>query len=185
MSDAGYTLVETLAALTALGLAMSGLAAGVQLLAREQSATGALVSETSDRRRAQAAVDRLLEHLGPFRSHEPQRFEGTAQHFTFDCRQPTPCRIAWIETRRGLELEIRSHGGETRTPLHAQPPARFVYDSGLGLTSSWPPTGPERTRLRSVELVSIGRPDGPLLKSRLWVEQPVACEFDTVLGDCR
>jgi hypothetical protein len=178
-------LVETLAALAALGLAMGGLAMGVQLLAREQSATGAVITETSDRRRAQAAVDRLLGPLGPFRSQEPQRLTGDSQQITFECGDPEPCRIAWIDSKHGLEVELRSHGEVMRTPLHAAAPGRFVYESGLGQAPAWPPPGPERTRLRSIALISSAKPDEALIKARLWIEQPVACAFDTVLRDCR
>ena len=41
MKDDGYTLVEVLAALVMIALAVSGLIAGVEVLSRQQSAAGA------------------------------------------------------------------------------------------------------------------------------------------------
>lgn len=186
MSEAGYTLVETLLALAVLALAVQGVATGLQLMARQQFAVSHVLSDTADRRAAQTALSRELETLGPFRAHEPQKFSGDAGKFSFDCGQATPCEALLVSQPEGLELELR-RGGEPRVlPLRGARAAKFVYHGALGPSLVWPPTTPKRQTLRAVAVT----PDGvgqtaDLLIARVWREQPLVCEFDPVMQDCR
>lgn len=183
MNDAGYTLVETLTAMAVLALAIGGLSAGLQVLARQQSGVGRVVGDSQAMRNAQAGLDRLFEGRGPYRSHQPQQFSGDARGFTFDCGQAQACSAALVEEGGGVSMAIRDGGAAGRLPLRVPGPARFTYQGARGVSETWPPAGP-RQALRVVAVVR--EPDSAtLIKTRLWIEQPLRCDFDVVLQDCR
>jgi prepilin-type N-terminal cleavage/methylation domain-containing protein len=185
MSDAGYTLVETLTALAILALAITGLTAGIQVLALQQLRVAAPAAATQELRAAQAAVDRLLAS-GPFRSQEPQRLSGDGGEFRVACGRPEPCRVGVQARGERVELDVTDAAGDRAVRLGpATTPVRIRYVAADGVFERWPPDGPERRTLRGV---MIGPEDGaarPMIVSRAWREHPFGCQFDTVLRDCR
>lgn len=186
MSDAGYTLVETLGALAILGLAIGGLAAGASALGRGQGVLGSELADARALRAGQAILDQSLSGEGPFRAHEPAAFTGDGSGFRFACGEPQPCEVALETAASGLALHLRRASGERRLPLRIQAPGRFVYRGREGDNDAWPPSKPGRDALRAVILVTGAPPaESVAIAARVWREQPVACEFDALLQDCR
>jgi type II secretory pathway pseudopilin PulG len=64
VSEAGYTLVETLAALMMIGLAIGGLIEASHVLGRMQAGAGRSLAETARLRGAGEAMRRLFEGQG-------------------------------------------------------------------------------------------------------------------------
>ena len=85
MSEAGYTLAESLAAMAVIGMAMAALAQSIPLLERLQSTTTGMLSDGSKSRRAQIFLGDLLARGQPFGTSDADRFNGTPQAFSFDC----------------------------------------------------------------------------------------------------
>lgn len=184
--EAGYTLTETLAALVVLALAISGLAAAAATLGQGQSVVNVQVADVAAVRAGQVALDRLLEGHGPFRSHEPEALSGDAAGFRLACGEPAPCSVQVDQAADGLRLRIRRAAGERMLRLRAPGPGRFVYEGREAGLGAWPPEPGARQALRSVSLVrGQAGAEETLLISRVWREQPVACEFDVLLQDCR
>ena len=187
MSDDGYTLVETLAALLVLGLAIAGLASGVQVLAGWQRRAADSSAGYQALRLAQVTTERLLNRSAPYRAHLAEDFSGDAGRLRFRCG-PAECAVAIQETASGLALRIADGSGEPReVRLRQEGPARFVYHGRSGTADQWPPSDAVgRQELRSVSLVRTGDASAvPLIEARIWAEQPVECQFDPVLQDCR
>ncbi|TAJ28466.1 prepilin-type N-terminal cleavage/methylation domain-containing protein [Bosea sp. (in: a-proteobacteria)] len=185
MSDAGYTLTETLTALAIVGMAVGGLSAGVAMVGKTQAAVTSTVADVQAVQSAQIGIQRLFEGQGPFRSHEPQRLSGDGRGMHFICGRETVCKIEIDEAAALLKLRVDA-GGRVRSLALRQPgPARFVYQGSLGPSSAWPPVGVERQVLRSVSLVRGEHDPTPLIEVQVWREQPQTCAFDVVLQDCR
>lgn len=186
MSDAGYTLVETLTALAILALAIHGVTTGLQLMARQQRVVTEIVGDTAARRAAEAALSRELEARGPFHAHKPEQLSGDPTRFQFDCGLAALCEAVLVSAADGLKLQL-SHAGELRTlPLPGAVAAQFVYHGAQGASATWPPTAAGRQVLRAVSVSPVGGSSSTsLLTSRVWREQPLACEFDPVMQDCR
>lgn len=186
MSDAGYTLVETLTALAILALAIHGVTTGLQLMARQQRVVTEVVRDTTARRAAEAALSRELESGGPFHAHKPEQLSGDPALLQFDCGQAALCEAALVVAPDGLQLQL-NHAGELRSlPLPGAVAAQFVYHGSQGANATWPPAAAGRQVLRAVSVSPVGGDSSTsLLTSRIWREQPLACEFDPVMQDCR
>lgn len=183
MEDAGYTLVEVLVALMVLALAVGGLTAGIHVLSQRQQRIAAVAVETQGLRRAQAALDRFFEGQGPFGAHQPERFAGDVDSFTFECGATALCAAELSAAGEGARLRLAGASGATTYALRSPAPARFVYEGARDVGQVWPPAGQGRQTLRGIAVV--GATGAVLLKTRLWLEQPVACDFDSILQDCR
>lgn len=187
MSEAGYTLTETLAALTVIGLAMGGMSLGLQVIGRLQLAASQGVARDHEIRASQNRVDDLLVAGAPFRSHESDRFVGTGMGFRFPCGGPDPCEVG-LRTQGATEkLRIQSPSGDPLEVALGRPgEARFIYQGSAGPSETWPPQAPERQVLKAISLIHTSSAgERIVLSSRLWLEQPGACAYDAVLRDCR
>ena len=187
MSEAGYTLVETLAALLVIALTVSGLSAALEVMTQGQSRVARVTTEATALRRAQVTLDRLLEGHGPFRSNDAAGFTGADHLFQFDCAQAAPCAVQLVEASDG-NLALRMQRGSTTTmlPLRSPGPAHLQYEGALGVLKSWPPPAEPRQALRAISVVRDGADaHGVLLESHLWTQEALNCEFDVVLQDCR
>jgi len=184
VSEAGYTLVETLASLVMIGLAMGGLTLGVQVLSRAQWSVSADQARAQAARDAQVTLEQVLSAQGAVRSVDPERLTGDGAGFQFACDQAAPCRVSLVDDPAGVGVTLETPGAASRRFALRQPgPAKLSYQGSLGASAVWPPTGPQRQVLRAISLVSEnGR---ALLGVRLWAEQPADCAFDVVLQDCR
>ena len=183
MDDGGYTLVETLVVLAILGLSMSGLYAGVQVLAGQQRAIQTRVVAAERQRQVETSLERLFEGRGPFRSHEPQALSGDVEGFRFDCGALEPCAVRLQTAGAGLSLVVREGEAERTLPLAGRAPAALSYDSDNATDSTWPPGRAARERLRRIRVVDADARS--VVVARLWREQAAACAFDPILQDCR
>jgi len=187
MSEAGYTLTETLAALAVLGLAMGGLSLGLEVIGRLQLQASQGVAKDHVLRASQSLVDGLLLAGAPYRSHEPDRFTGTGEGFRFACGAPDPCEVSLRRDGTNEQLRIQSPSGDPmEIAVGPAGEARFIYQGSAGASETWPPQAPERQALKAVSLIRTSSAgEAILLSARLWLEQPAPCAYDAVLQDCR
>lgn len=185
MNDAGYTATESLAALAILGLALGGLASGIHVVSRAQSATSNVLTSAVSERAAADELTRLMRGRGPFRSDHAGGFAGASDAFSFPCgARRCGARVA------GDALVVAGPDGMERVVRRLGPaPLAFAYVGGQGTVADWPPPPPPPPAqqwqvLQSVLLSSAesGRSIGAI---RVWVEQAADCEFDPVIQDCR
>lgn len=185
MSEAGYTLAETLAALVMIGLAVGGLAEGAQVLGRLQAASAKASRSNGEVRRIGQAMDSVLKATGPFAS-DAGDFEGKADRFSFDCGRARCGAV--ISTTAGVSrIAFNAPGGAAGTiDLGKSGGWRFAYADRQGVGETWPPSGYGRRALKSVLLLqATAGGERAVSASRLWREQPAACSFDDIVGDCR
>jgi len=187
MSEAGYTLTETLAAMAVIGLAMGGLSLGMQVLGGQQGAVGATVLKAQEVRAAQAWLEGRLADHGPYRAHEAGRLAGTADTVAFDCGAAADCVLSFEYHERGRRLKVfRGQGEPVSYRLPTRGPTRFVYRGAGEIELAWPPVGGTRQALRSISLLQ-GEPgrEAAVFEARVWTEQPLDCAYDPVIEDCR
>lgn len=183
MSDDGYTLVETLAALAMIGLALGGLAVSVGVLGKGQRDTNEMVADLQASRQAESLLSDALQRGAPFRSADAGSLVGDANSMVFACGEAEPCRAGLRTGAKGLSLHLETAERTRDLPLRQAGPAHFQYGGVESIGELWPPVGFGRQALQGV---SLNRADGaPILSVRLWVEQPEQCVFDTVIQDCR
>ena len=187
MSQDGYTLAETLAALLIIGLAIGGLTEGMRVIGLMQTAAARTAHETQGLRQAQQALGGLLDAQGPFRSDERDRFVGDVASFDFDCGTNVRCGARLVR-KDGAErlLVTRRDGDKASAPLLRVSDARFSYGDGETAAPDWPPEPGRRHVLKSVTI--LGRSTSgevPVATARLWVEQAPGCQFDPIAQDCR
>jgi len=187
VSEAGYTLTETLAAMAVIGLAVGGFSLGMQALGAQQAAVGATVMKAQEVRAAQAWLERRLAEHAPYRSHEPGRLSGGADGFRFDCAAAAPCAVEVAADARGRRLQVFKGEGETVSfRLPGEEATRFVYRGAGELATSWPPAAGPRQALRSISLLQgEGARERAVFETRIRAEQPLDCQFDAVMQDCR
>lgn len=187
MSEAGYTLAETLTALAMVGLAMGGVAAGMQMIGRLQLSTSNVVAANQGVRATQARLEDLFRSGEPYRSHEGERFVGGPQLAQFDCGAAARCEARLERDGEAVKLRVTDANARAHeTSLATDGDARFVYQGSLSTSEVWPPLEPGRQALRAV--LVIARPEAgetALLETRLWAEQPRRCDYDPILRDCR
>jgi type II secretory pathway pseudopilin PulG len=184
VKDAGYTLADTLGALAVVSLMVSGAVAGVGVYGRQQQDARRQMAETAAARAAQAALQRLLETQGPYRSDQPERFSGSETRLQFDCGEDQPC-AAQLQGSGAPALQVTDRGRTRSFPLSASGPVRFAYVSEAGRGPAWPPASGPPQHLRAVDVVAAGAPVPVLVTAQVWREEPPACQFDPVLQDCR
>jgi prepilin-type N-terminal cleavage/methylation domain-containing protein len=187
VSDAGYTLAETLAALAILGMASAGLMASVQVFGRAQAQTENMVRNQQVLRKASSDLQNRLEFQGPFRSSQANRFSGTSDGFVYECGAAAPCEahIKPSGTRFALTLGDGT-GAVRRHEIRGGGMPHFRYFGDQGESDRWPPDSPRTETLRGVVLTLDGAsPAMPPIVARLWIEQPARCVFDAITQDCR
>ena len=184
LNEAGYTLVETMAAIALLALAMGSMAAGMQAFGQGQSRNGRLADEMADIRQAEAAFSGFITAHAPFRSRRPDDLIGDAQTIQLNCGAAERCQAKLQTDEDGYRLAIqRKDGVEAAFDLHSRGGLRFAYLADSGALPNWPPGTPQPQSLRAIAIV--GDDDAPRLSVRLWPQQPGTCQFDPILQDCR
>jgi prepilin-type N-terminal cleavage/methylation domain-containing protein len=187
MSEAGYTLTETLAAMAVIGLAMGSLSLGAQLIGGGQLRINQTASSLQSSRLIQTRLEALLAAGAPFGSQQPDRLSGDARSLRFACGAAEPCTAALTATGPDSQLTI-TPGATGSAPWSLLVPgaAHFVYRSTRGAGSIWPPADPARQSLGAVLLVrSSVTTDIPVISAKVWAEEPAACDFDPVALGCR
>lgn len=187
MSEAGYTLAETLTALTMIGLAMGGVALGMQVIGRQQLSASQTLAAGQASRTLQVRLEDLFRRGEPYRAHEADRFVGGQAGFSFACGGAEACEAKLEAAEWGFKLSIKDHAGAVREARLAGAGApHFVYQGSATTSMTWPPATPERQALRAVSLVAHTKAgDVALLAVRLSAEQPRRCDYDAILKDCR
>jgi len=191
VSQNGYTLAETMAALVMIGLAIGGLGQATFLIGRLNRAAGADIAAGQRLGAAQRALDGLLSHAGPFHPDDDAGFSGQARSLAFPCGDGGICGAELAPGRDQTALIVRRKGRAVAArPLGAVPNIRFVYRDAAGAHDTWPAgeslVDGAKLTLETVSVVSgRGDPGEPLAVSRLWARQAAACQFDAIAGDCR
>ena len=190
MSQDGYTLAETMAALVKIGLAIGGLGQATFLIGRLNRATGAQVAADHHLGAAQRTLDDLLGKAGPFRVGDSQAFNGRAQSFDFSCDADRICGAELVTSEAQTTLVVRRRGRATAArSLGRVRNARFLYGDTRGLHGAWPAEsdGSGGKPLLSTVVLVEGRddPGRPLAVAAVWAQQAATCQFDSISGECR
>jgi prepilin-type N-terminal cleavage/methylation domain-containing protein len=187
MNEAGYTLTETLAAMVVIGLAIGGYSFGMQVLGAQQSAVAATVLKAREVRAAEMWLERRLTEHAPYRAHEAGRFSGGATGFRFDCGAAAACAVDTVEATGGRRLRVSKGEGQAVTfRLPTAETTRFVYRGAGEVLPSWPPGASGRQALHSISLLQgEGVRERAVFEARIRAEQPLDCQFDPVMQDCR
>jgi prepilin-type N-terminal cleavage/methylation domain-containing protein len=187
MSDDGYTLVEMLAALAIVALAMAGLAEGARTIGRIEASATRTIGHDQALARAERGLARVFAGAGPFKSDDRNGLAGGSTNLTFVCGSGAQCAAGLIDQGGDEVLTLSGADGWTdavRLPGVRQ--ARFTYGDGRSRLDDWPPGGSRRERLRSVAIVATSASEpSPIVAVRLWAEQAADCQFDPVIADCR
>jgi hypothetical protein len=191
MSQDGYTLAETLAALMIIGLAIGGLTEGMRTLGLIQASAGHAMADGRALRGAHEALGRLLDGQGPFTTGDPRGFSGAAQRFSFDCAASQSCAAALSPTPTGEMLSVTGPSGAADSViLRGVSSARFSFEGSASVGPVWPPATPDGTvqsqTLRAVTVIGAGPAgEAPITRARIWAEQPSTCAFDIIGQICR
>jgi len=180
LSDDGYTLVEMMAAVAIISLAMVGLAEGLHVIGASQARTSDAIRHGARMREADQRLEALLSNAGPFARDNTSRFAGTSDAFSFNCG-PSRCAASLSPLPAGIALRIDAPDGPSETIITARQ-ARFEYEGVRRSGAHWPSDDPRPDRLARLSLLAD---DGPVASVRLWTQQPRRCEFDPVILACR
>jgi hypothetical protein len=145
------------------------------------------VLKAQEARAAETWLERRLAEHGPFRTQEAGRLSGGAGGFQFECGAVAACRVDVVEAAAGRRLRVFKGAGEAELfRLPNAEAARFVYRGGGDVGPSWPPAGADRQALQSITLLQgEGANARVVLAARIRTEQPIDCQFDAVMQDCR
>lgn len=183
MNDEGYTLVEMLAALLIIGLAVGGLSQAMRVIGLTQSATARAISEERERQTIDRRLEALLASRGPFVSNDASGVYGGQDTFTFDCGKTSPCGV---RLSTGGKSERVAIGSATPTVLAKTDDLGLVYGGDRGSSETWPPTNSQRQTLQWFAIVGGSQEQpSPVAVARLWREEAPDCVFDLISQTCR
>lgn len=187
MNDDGYTLGECLVALFILSLAIGGLTSGLAMVNRQQSVAVRLTARDHALRAVHEGLDALLDGQGPFIAPSEQPLSGSSTGFRFDCGPAhADCRAWLVPSSRGLALHVNALGIERSYPLPSVRSAQFVYTGTRTVGPIWPPGLQGREPLKAVGILAqTANGPLPIVSVPIWVDQPISCDFDAILKDCR
>ncbi len=187
MKDDGYTLGECLIALLILGMAIGGLSAGLATLGRQQVVAIRLAARDHELREIREGLTTLLDDQGPFVAPGDQPFRGSSSGFRFDCGAAHGDCRAWLtQAGGGMALHIDALGVERSLALPSARSAKFVYTGSRTIGPVWPPEDKGREPLKAIGILAQSA-DGslPIANVPIWIDQPISCDFDPILRDCR
>jgi hypothetical protein len=182
MSDEGYSLPDTLAALAILGLALGALGPGVLILAKAQIAIEQETRRSQAIRRGEAELAQLLAGGGPF-SDRLGGLSGAPERLSFPCGA-AQCSARLDAGDPDVTLVLERPEGEIAVALPGARGARFAYVGALAEAGAWPAGDGRAQRLRAIDVVGAA-PADLILHARLWTEHGADCEFDVISQDCR
>jgi prepilin-type N-terminal cleavage/methylation domain-containing protein len=157
--DEGFTLVETVVALTVVSFALAGILAATNLVTRHNQR---LVKTQETERSADETLARLKVDLLPHQPFFATDLTGSSRDIVYDCKT-----------------------GRCRFHLSA-PAQRLVYVSEGEVLTSWPPKVILEGREQRLEALILQDLSGTTLGLvRLETEQSEDCQFDMISRTCR
>lgn len=185
MSEDGYTLVEMLAALAILGLALAGMAESVHALMLVQTSSARSISDREATERVRRGLLHLVSGQGPFRSKDASGLSGDRTALGFTCGDGSRCGARLTADGAGARLDLWGPGGwRDAVALRVPGGGRFAYGDADGFSQTWPPSTEQARRLTGIAVVSATGAE-PIALVRLWRDQGLDCQFDPILEDCR
>lgn len=174
----GYTLVEMLAALLVLALAMTALTQATRTFAQTGRRASVTISRVDSARSIETFLNRQL-GPGPFASAgdgSEAMLQGEGQRVLYDCGVAQACELA-IRDRPSPRLEDK----EGRSVPLPAPGLRFRYISAGAAEPAFPRDG-DGGRLDGIALVD---PHGAAVAVwRTTAQQSATCAFDDVSHRC-
>ncbi len=168
MNAQGYTLVEMLAALAIVGLAMTAAVEAVGAVGRLQRQASQGVAAAEGVAASSAELDHLLADAGPFPSAGGPVLSGDTAGFAFTCAAAR-CGARLGPAAGRVALQALDHGARRRFVLPVRA-AGFRYIGERTAEDHWPPDNPTNwQRLKAIAIVS---PPGstPVAIARIWVD---------------
>ena len=173
--DAGYTLVEMLAALAVISMAFGGLAAGSHILLRQQRGASSDVATSEGFALAQRDLEAAL---GKVKTSDV-RF-ADARRIEIACWVGESCEARTLASGEVVSSERVSAG---QVAITAAPGYRFAFWTATGRTPIW--SAESKDKLAGVTLTSERPRATPIAVVRLREEQAFRCEYDVVIVSCR
>ena len=173
--EAGYTLVEMLAALAVIGLAFGGLSAGSHILMRQQRSATSDVAVSEGLAATQAGLEKAL---GNVKSGDV--LFADARRIEFACEADERCEAGDIARD---DLMSSARVGPGRVAVEAARGYRFHFWTATGLTPLW--SSGSKDTLIGVTLTTAEARATPIAMVRLREEQAFRCEYDVVIASCR
>lgn len=173
--EAGYTLVEMLAALAVIGMAFGGLAAGSHILLRQQRNTTSDVATSEAFAATQASLEKVLSNVksGDVLFADARRIE-------FACEAGGHCAPGDL-ARDDIVSSARVGAG--RVAVAPARGYRFLFWTAAGQTPLW--SSESKNALAGVALTEDTPRATPIALVRLREEQAFRCEYDVVIASCR
>lgn len=157
--DDGFTLVETVVALTVVSLALAGILVATNLVTRHNQQ---VVRARRTAKAAEATLARLRDDLTPHQPFFADDLTGSARDVVYDCG-----------------------AGRCRFRL-SSPSQRLVYVSQGEILTSWPPKVVHEGEEQRLEALILQDLSGTTLGLvRLEAEQGEDCQFDMISRTCR
>jgi prepilin-type N-terminal cleavage/methylation domain-containing protein len=157
--DDGFTLVETVVALTVVSLALAGILVVTNLVTRYNHQ---VVRAQQTGRSVENTLAQLSSRLSPHQPYFADALTGTARDIEYDCGADR-CRF---------RLSSKSQ--------------RLAYISQGKVSASWPPKILLEDREQRLEALILQDLSGTTLGLvRLEAEQPEDCQFDMISRTCR
>jgi hypothetical protein len=186
MTNDGYTLAETLAALMILGLSIGAVMTGVRAIGRFERGAAEDHAQSSAMARLDRNLAGLLNHRGPFLSNGTGGLIGDRFGFRLPCA-PSICS-AQFESQSGRPI-LNIHDGSFALRTRAPEAITFVYETAHRKFDHWPDAAASSDFSRAEPLVGVRLVAGADQRSIAWApvrkDQQSDCAFDAISRSCR
>lgn len=187
MRQAGYTLVEMLAALLIIGLAIGALVQALTVITRSQT----VAVQLDEQSRALAEASNKLNELVTQAQHgDPAlaALRGDPSRLDMRCAASTCGAVVSSDGHRSF-IAFDLVGGRHIVELPGVSGARFMFEGERNPLLSWPAktqTDEGRQVLRAIVLEGVAQgASRPLARVQIAPKQPWTCDFDMISQSCR
>jgi prepilin-type N-terminal cleavage/methylation domain-containing protein len=180
VSDAGYTLTEMLVAMMMASLALGGVAAASQMIAKSERKVAESRVLGGDLRRVDNEMRAALAQAQWFETGD-RAPTGDGARFTIGCGLDDLCKIELRPSPAGADVFVQYEGDRRALQLRNVSHPRLIYLVGGAGGSEVREVAPSDGTLRAILLT-----DGQqrLAIYRIVPEQRSDCSFDGRTGDC-